>query len=78
MKPTYVYKFICTLNDKQTDQVCYILDSQWHGESSHKIISHSFMISTKNLYFGSGAFSGKMLLVRIVENNKIDAYFRVV
>jgi len=26
--------------------------------------------------FGSGALSGKMLLVRIVENNKIDAYFR--
>ena len=26
--------------------------------------------------FGSGAFSGKMLLVRIVENNKFDAYFR--
>ena len=25
-------------------------------------------------YFGSGALSGKMLLVRIVENNKIDAY----
>ena len=25
---------------------------------------------------GSGAFSGKILLVRIVENNKIDAYFR--
>ena len=25
---------------------------------------------------GSGAFSGKMLLVRIVENNKIFAYFR--
>ncbi len=26
--------------------------------------------------FGSGALSGKMLLVRIVENNIIDAYFR--
>ncbi len=26
--------------------------------------------------FGSGAPSGKMLLVRIVENNRIDAYFR--
>ncbi len=28
--------------------------------------------------FGSGALSGKMLLVRIVENNKIDEYFRLV
>ena len=27
-------------------------------------------------FFGSGALSGKMLLVRIVENNKIDTYFR--
>ena len=25
--------------------------------------------------FGSGALSDKMLLVRIIENNKIDAYF---
>ena len=25
---------------------------------------------------GSGALSGKMLLVRIVENNNINAYFR--
>ena len=25
---------------------------------------------------GSGALTGKMLLVRIVENNKIGAYFR--
>ena len=26
-------------------------------------------------YFGSGALSGKMLLVRIGENNNINAYF---
>ena len=26
--------------------------------------------------FGSGALSGKMLLVRIIENNKVSAYFR--
>ncbi len=30
----------------------------------------------KKLFFGSGALSGKMLLVRIVENNEIDAYSR--
>ncbi len=29
-----------------------------------------------NLLFGSGALSGKMLLVRIVENNKVNAEFR--
>ena len=27
-----------------------------------------------NWKYGSGALAGKMLLVRIVENNKIDAY----
>ncbi len=26
--------------------------------------------------FGSGALSGKMLLVKIVENNNMDAYFK--
>ncbi len=26
--------------------------------------------------FGSGALNGKMLLLRIIENNKIDAYLR--
>ncbi len=29
-----------------------------------------------NKRIGSGALSGKMLLVRIIENNKIDTYFR--
>ncbi len=35
-------------------------------------IQYNFVIKT----LGSGALSGKMLLVRIIENNKIDAYFR--
>ncbi len=38
------------------------------------ISSISLMCQRK---FGSGALSGKMLLVRIFENNKNDAYFRV-
>ncbi len=29
-----------------------------------------------HINLGSGALSGKMLHVRLVENNKIDAYFR--
>ena len=29
-----------------------------------------------NYNIGSGALSGKMLLARIIENNKIDDYFR--
>ena len=27
-------------------------------------------------FFGFGALPGKMLLVRIIENDKIEAYFR--
>ncbi len=33
-------------------------------------------INQKAKFFGSGALSCKMLLVRIVENIKIDTYFR--
>ena len=29
------------------------------------------------IYFGSGTLPGKMLLVRIIEINRIDAYFRL-
>ena len=33
-----------------------------------------FIKRTERKKFGSGALSGNILLVRIVENNKIDAY----
>ncbi len=36
---------------------------------------HINRVLYKLVIFGSGAHSGKMLLVRIVENNEIDAYF---
>ena len=29
-----------------------------------------------SIILGSGALSGKMLLLRIIENSEIDAYFR--
>ncbi len=35
-----------------------------------------YSIEFIKVFFWSGALSGKMLLVGIVENNKIDAYFR--
>ena len=40
----------------------------------HKLKNFVF---TLNNICGSGELSGKMLLGRIVGNNKIDAYFRV-
>ncbi len=33
-------------------------------------------VANVDWFFGSGALSGKMLLLRIVEYNKIDAYYR--
>ncbi len=35
-----------------------------------------FIFICLNEEIGSGALTGKILLVKIVENNKIDAYFR--
>ena len=36
-----LYMFFCSLNDRPTDKVCYILgkDAQWYGDSSHKKIA---------------------------------------
>ncbi len=50
--------------------------------SAAQLLSYSYTMEklSKSSFFryifGPGAFSAKMLLVRIVENNKIDAYFR--
>ncbi len=38
-------------------------------------LSSTRVICISNGSFGSGALNGKMLLVGIIENNKIDAYF---
>ena len=37
------------------------------------VLGHTFL-----KFNGSGALPGKMLLIRIIENNRIDAYFRSV
>ena len=37
---------------------------------------YTLICSVFNNYFGSGTLPGEMLLARIIENNKIDAYFR--
>ena len=37
---------------------------------------HDNLDPTQVQRLGTGALPGKMLLVRIIENNKIDAYFR--
>ncbi len=48
------------------------LTKLWRG-----LINHLQIIKQKEgNYLGFGALSGKMLLLRIVENNKIDAYFK--
>ncbi len=51
-----------------------------YSQFPKNIFDFSVIIITKviriNKSFGSGALSGKILLVRIIENDKIDAYFR--
>ena len=37
---------------------------------------HVANVCSQYKFFGSGALPGKMLPVRIIENNKIDAHFR--
>ena len=36
----------------------------------------AYNAGNNNYEIGSGALPGKILLVRIIEDNKIDAYFR--
>ena len=50
--------------------VCFIYCYKF----SQKVYSSQEFLLTRII--GSGALSGKMLLVRIVENNKNDDYFR--
>ena len=38
------------------------------------MLSNIMLIKQQHKTLGSGALSGKMLLVRIIENNRIDAY----
>ncbi len=38
--------------------------------------SVSYLLFNHEVLLGSGALSGEMLLVRIIENNKVDDYFR--
>ncbi len=49
-----------------------LLRSPYHNLSPHESTDVPQMFKR----FGSGAPSGKMLLVWIIENNRIDAYFR--
>ncbi len=48
------------------------INKQW--KIQRKIANYAWQ--EKNKISGSGALSGKMLHVSIVENNKIDHYFR--
>ena len=49
-----------------------LLRSPYHNLSPHESTDVPQMFKR----FESGALSGKMLLIRIIGNNRIDAYFR--
>ncbi len=40
------------------------------------VVGNAVQIRNNDMEFGSCALPGKMLLVRIIKNHKIDAYFR--
>ena len=44
--------------------------------SDNNVDYQEYIYAIFQIKIGSGALSGKMLLVRIVENNKIDYYLR--
>ena len=69
-------RFPLSLTDIHTDRQTYILTdiSVYRVASLLKSKGITAFLSLKN--FGSGSVNGNMLLVRIIENNKIDAYFR--
>ena len=52
------------------------MEAKWSFESSQKKISKLSLTPAERKKTGSGALFDKMLLVRIVENNTIYAYFR--
>ncbi len=61
-------------------EICFINNRYLREKTIMKYTSVSsryynfYIFSIFQYSFGSGALSGKMLLVRIVENNKIDDY----
>ena len=58
---------------KQSTLTCTWQDHQWKVYIFRSRPQFSRVLKTK---FGAGALHGKMLLVRIIENNDIDAYLR--
>ncbi len=58
---------------KQSTLTCTWQDHQWKVYIFRSRPQFSPVLKTK---FGSGALLGKMLLVRIIKDIKIDSYFR--
>ncbi len=60
------------------DSICYFFVLSDKEPSKGKIMKEAMKLAkTKGeKLFGSGALSGKMLLVRIIENDKINVNFR--
>ena len=56
-----------------------MLSEPYEGSNSvpeNQETSYCSRLYSQVIIVGSGALSGKMLLVRIIKNNKINAYFR--
>ena len=72
----FLTKFSVTNYATPCEAVDYYTLTHQVLSSSQVNLFNNISINTWNWIFGYGALSGKMLLVRIVENNKIDDYFR--
>ncbi len=69
----YLYGYLTTIESKKTSFIKTIFD---------KFVDMYMLVSKSGLgpvchVIPSDALSGKLLLVRIIEHNKIDAYFRL-
>ena len=69
--PVYFFMLCCS-NSNSSNAINYIRYSK-HTQDRHNILCQSTLYIIND---ESGALSGKMLLVMIIENNKIDTYFR--
>ena len=65
----YTYNIQTIVQKWLVQLIWFIIPFQWSSPIE-------FQNMKDMIFFGSCALSGKMLLVRIVENNKIDAYYR--
>ena len=76
MKPKfYNYYYIKVASEKSSRFVLFVLMLS-NCTKAYNLYNINKLNIYNKLIFGVGALPDRMLVVRIIENNKIDAYFR--